>query len=222
MVFRQSQKPKFSVFSNRFRCHPHSPENTFPRVFPGCPRFFSCPPCVHRKAPLVAIERAGRGHRGLVASSGRSGLSTPLRNATRVLARPCPRLSTPAPKLSYTPGSAVASTLLRSSLSAWRPEAQLWRNWEYDLYMTITLPLQPQEEARLIAAAQARGVSTDALVREAVIKILEESEKAEARPIWDVMLDNIKDVSAEEFAKLPKDGASEHDHYLYGHPKREQ
>ncbi len=36
------------------------------------------------------------------------------------------------------------------------------------------------------------------------------------------MLDNIKDVSAEEFARLPKDGAGEHDHYLYGHPKREQ
>ena len=92
--------------------------------------------------------------------------------------------------------------------------------------MTITLPLQPQEEARLIAAAQAKGISTDALVREAISKILadpltsEEVPQAESRPIWEVMLDNIKDVSAEEFAKLPKDGASEHDHYLYGHPKR--
>ena len=94
--------------------------------------------------------------------------------------------------------------------------------------MTITLPIQPQEEARLIAAARAKGVSTDVLVREAVIKILddlpplEEGAKAEARPIWEVMLDNVRDVTPEEFAKLPKDGASEHDHYLYGHPKREQ
>jgi hypothetical protein len=94
--------------------------------------------------------------------------------------------------------------------------------------MMITLPLKPQEEARLIAVAQAKGVSTDDLVREALNKVLadslglDETPKAESRPIWEVMLDNIKDVSAEQFAKLPKDGASEHDPYLYGHPKREQ
>ena len=41
--------------------------------------------------------------------------------------------------------------------------------------MTITLPLQPQEEARLIAAAHARGLSADALVREALAEILTET-----------------------------------------------
>jgi hypothetical protein len=41
--------------------------------------------------------------------------------------------------------------------------------------MTITLPLQPQEEARLLAAARARGLSTAALVREALERILEET-----------------------------------------------
>jgi len=40
--------------------------------------------------------------------------------------------------------------------------------------MTITLPLQPQEEVRLIAVAQAKGLSPDALVREALDKILAE------------------------------------------------
>jgi hypothetical protein len=94
--------------------------------------------------------------------------------------------------------------------------------------MTITLPLQPQEEARLVAAAQARGVSTDDFLREALNRILAdpttlpEALKAEARPIWEVMLDNIEDVSPEEFAHLPCDGASEHDHYLYGHPRRDE
>jgi hypothetical protein len=52
--------------------------------------------------------------------------------------------------------------------------------------MTITLPLQPQEEARHIC---------------------------------EVLLDNTKGISAEELAKLPRDGACEHDHYLYGHAK---
>ncbi|HXB75492.1 MAG TPA: hypothetical protein VNY05_45085 [Candidatus Acidoferrales bacterium] len=47
--------------------------------------------------------------------------------------------------------------------------------------MTITLPLQPQEEARLIAAAQAKGLSTDALVREALDKILAEAPDVSPR-----------------------------------------
>lgn len=94
--------------------------------------------------------------------------------------------------------------------------------------MTITLPLQPKEEAKLIALAQAKELSTDALVREALDKILAdvpdqpEELKLESRPIWEIILDNMKDVPPEEFAKLPKDGASEHDHYLYGHPKHTQ
>jgi len=41
--------------------------------------------------------------------------------------------------------------------------------------MTITLPLQPQEEAKLIAVARAKGLSTDALLREAVERILAEA-----------------------------------------------
>ena len=92
--------------------------------------------------------------------------------------------------------------------------------------MTITLPLQPHEEAKLIALARARGQSADALVREALDGILAatpdptEEQKPEPRPIWEVILDNMQDVPPEEFARLPKDGASEHDHYLYGHPKR--
>ena len=38
--------------------------------------------------------------------------------------------------------------------------------------MTITLPLAPQDEARLLAAAKARGVSADELVREAIDSFL--------------------------------------------------
>jgi hypothetical protein len=66
--------------------------------------------------------------------------------------------------------------------------------------MTITLALQPQEEAKLVALAQAKGVSTGALVREALDKIFADSPgqpddpRIESRPIWDVILDNMKDV----------------------------
>ena len=41
--------------------------------------------------------------------------------------------------------------------------------------MTITLPLQSQEEARLVALARAKGLSPDALVREALNRILAEA-----------------------------------------------
>jgi hypothetical protein len=92
--------------------------------------------------------------------------------------------------------------------------------------VTITLPLQPKEEERLIAAARAKGLTTAALVREAIEPILtaepeqKHEAKSELRPIWQAIQDNMKDVTPEEFAELPKDGASELDHYLYGHPRR--
>ena len=92
--------------------------------------------------------------------------------------------------------------------------------------MTITLPLAAQEEAKLEALAEARGMSASELLRGIVEGLLaeaaerEEAATTEDRPIWEVILDNMKGVPPEEFARLPKDGASEHDHYLYGHPKR--
>ena len=47
--------------------------------------------------------------------------------------------------------------------------------------MTITLPLQPQEEARLVALARARGLSPSDLVREALDGILQ-GEPPVAKP----------------------------------------
>jgi predicted DNA-binding protein len=48
-------------------------------------------------------------------------------------------------------------------------------------YMTITLPLEPQKAARLIALAQEKGLSTDEFVREAMDKILAEVPEASPR-----------------------------------------
>ena len=41
--------------------------------------------------------------------------------------------------------------------------------------MTLTVALTPEEEAKLLAQAQAQGVSPDALVRNAVKKLLAEA-----------------------------------------------
>ncbi len=47
--------------------------------------------------------------------------------------------------------------------------------------MTITLPLEPQKEAKLIALAQEKGLSADELVREAIDKILAEAPEVSPR-----------------------------------------
>jgi antitoxin component of MazEF toxin-antitoxin module len=41
-------------------------------------------------------------------------------------------------------------------------------------------------------------------------------------PIWERILALTADAPPEEIAKLPKDGAAQLDHYLYGTPKTQQ
>lgn len=47
-------------------------------------------------------------------------------------------------------------------------------------------------------------------------------EKKDARPIWEVITEISSQVPEEEWAKLPSDGSINHDHYLYGSPKKEK
>lgn len=94
--------------------------------------------------------------------------------------------------------------------------------------MTLTIHLSPDKEAAFKARAQALGLTLE----QWILRLADqagpepaarpEEQSRDPRPIWEVMLDNLKDVPPEEFAKLPKDGASEVDHYLYGHPTRNQ
>jgi bifunctional DNA-binding transcriptional regulator/antitoxin component of YhaV-PrlF toxin-antitoxin module len=39
-------------------------------------------------------------------------------------------------------------------------------------------------------------------------------------PIWERIAARVAQIPPEELDKLPTDGASQHDHYLYGTPKR--
>jgi hypothetical protein len=92
--------------------------------------------------------------------------------------------------------------------------------------MTLILELPDSKEAALKAKAQAQGVSAEQYIRQMVDRDLEEparpAEIVPRRHISEVIRDIMADVPPEELAKLPKDGASEHDHYLYGYPKRNQ
>jgi hypothetical protein len=46
-------------------------------------------------------------------------------------------------------------------------------------------------------------------------------EIAKHKPIWQIAQELAASIPAEEWEKLPKDLAHQHDHYLYGTPKVE-
>lgn len=39
-------------------------------------------------------------------------------------------------------------------------------------------------------------------------------------PIWEVFQETLKDIPEEELKQLPPDAAEQHDHYIYGTPKK--
>jgi hypothetical protein len=48
----------------------------------------------------------------------------------------------------------------------------------------------------------------------------QEAPQAAHKPIWEEILELTADVPDEEWDKLPTDLAEQHDHYIYGTPKR--
>lgn len=94
--------------------------------------------------------------------------------------------------------------------------------------MNLNFEVRDDLGAALKARAHAQGVSPDRIVTQVLEdafageleRSVDGSLSVDRRPIWEVIADNMKDVPVEEFEKLPKDGASQVDHYLYGHPKR--
>ncbi len=91
--------------------------------------------------------------------------------------------------------------------------------------MTLILELPDNKEAALRARALSQGVSVEQLVQRIVDRILEQPETVAAPPakrrISQRIAEIMADVPAEEFAKLPRDGARQADHYIYGLPKRD-
>lgn len=96
--------------------------------------------------------------------------------------------------------------------------------------MSVTLDLPPEIERADLAKATAKGIPVEVLVREVLLAheppfTLDETEQDHAeegtpQPFWKSFTRRIHALPAEAFEGLPTDGASEHDHYLYGSPKR--
>lgn len=85
--------------------------------------------------------------------------------------------------------------------------------------MTLTINLPAEDLLTLDAQAKARGVSLEECAGEILKRALAPQTPkpilaARIREIWSDLPDDVKN-------KLPTDGASQHDHYIYGVPKRE-
>ena len=91
--------------------------------------------------------------------------------------------------------------------------------------MTLILDLTDNKEAALKAIALSQGVSAEQFVQRIVDRELEQQDMPAARQaprrISQRIAEIMADVPREEFAKLPKDGARQVDHYVYGLPKRD-
>jgi hypothetical protein len=92
--------------------------------------------------------------------------------------------------------------------------------------MNLSVEVSEEIEAVLRARAQAQGVTPDRIasqvLKDAFAGEINQSAEpsAPALQFWEEILDNMKDTPLEEFEKLPRDAASQVDHYLYGHPER--
>jgi hypothetical protein len=84
--------------------------------------------------------------------------------------------------------------------------------------MTITLDIRPEIEAELAATARLRGLSAEQNARQVLEQAL--ASAAARKPLAVRIREIWANIPDEVRAKLPADGASQHDHYIYGIPKR--
>ena len=90
--------------------------------------------------------------------------------------------------------------------------------------MTVTIELSEEQAEAMEAQAAAQGISVEDWLQQIAERQAQApfEHKLSRRHISEVIRDNMKDVPPEDLAQLPVDGASEHDHYIYGWPKRNQ
>src|SRR5215510_13563280 len=95
--------------------------------------------------------------------------------------------------------------------------------------------LTPAQKDLLIALAEETGKPIPALLAEALAGLQDQVQARNGDPatpptdheapprhkhLGDIAADLLHDVPDDDFAQLPVDGAEQHDHYIYGTPKR--
>jgi len=80
--------------------------------------------------------------------------------------------------------------------------------------MSVNLQQTIQEQIRVLSEEEMRQVLNF------VNGLRKEKAASQAKPISAIFEDLSREVSFEEWSELPSDGAENHDHYLYGAPKK--
>lgn len=95
--------------------------------------------------------------------------------------------------------------------------------------MTVTIQLSDELANSLQAEAAAEGVPIELWLQRLAARYADEHRHphtmdvpTEERTLWETIAERVDRLPAEIFERLPRDGASEHDHYLYGSAKRNQ
>lgn len=101
---------------------------------------------------------------------------------------------------------------------------------------TTPFDLTPEQQGLLVALAQETGKPIPALIAEALDALQAQVRATQAqhpghgnqpsplkkKHIWDIAAALVAEIPEEVLARLPIDGAAQHDHYIYGTPKRTQ
>jgi hypothetical protein len=84
--------------------------------------------------------------------------------------------------------------------------------------MTV-IELSDEQAAALNARATAAGLTLEAWLQKLASQ--QGRPQRQHRHIADEICESMQDVPAEVMASMPTDGASQHDHYIYGWPKKD-
>ena len=91
--------------------------------------------------------------------------------------------------------------------------------------MHLTVEFSEETGAALKHRAEAAGLSVEDVVLQILIRHLEDDSSRPSetplRSISEEILARVHALPDEVFEGLPADGASQHDHYIYGTPKQD-
>jgi hypothetical protein len=87
----------------------------------------------------------------------------------------------------------------------------------------LVIELTPALKRRLEEQAAQQGLRLDEYILNTLEAFLppEPPGMVACKPIWEEIVELMRDVPAEELAKLPPDASENLDHYLYGAPKKQ-
>jgi hypothetical protein len=83
----------------------------------------------------------------------------------------------------------------------------------------VVIELPDDQAAALKAKAAAQGLTLEDWFRSLAAETPAKAGGVQAAA--DIVLDEMRKVPADLMAALPRDGANQHDHYLYGWPKKD-